>query len=132
MNKDLEMSKIAEFKAAKNRAELLRRSVIHCLGRDGPENDKATFDVRFCGLENAAWAPMKFVIEAAYGYYGSPSCYSSSSETMGKYLARSIQAHKGLLLDYAIKLADKDTETARLAAENEAKDVLRNTVEATP
>ena len=121
------MTKIEEFKQAKHVAEKIARDVAYTLGRDSPRNDKATFSVSYGGLAREQWTPMQFRIECAYGYYGSSSGYSATSDELGRYLAAAIQKHGPSLLDYAAKMAAEDAEKARKAAEDEARTVLTET-----
>lgn len=98
------------------------------LGRDTPSNDKHTFQVTFTGCARESWQPMNFRILTSYGYYGSSSGYSSSSDDMGRYLAAAIGKHAAMLLDEAVMMAYADAETARQTAEAEARAVLEATV----
>lgn len=122
------MTKIEAYKEAKRIAKSVKSSTNLCLGRDTPNNDKHTFRCYFTGMANESWQPMKLQIHCSYGYYGSSSGYSATSEELGGYLARAIKAHSGLLLDYAAHLAEADCEKLRLAAEAEAREVLGETV----
>lgn len=119
------MTKIEAYKDAKRIAESIKSSAEYCLGRDSPSNDKHTFHCSFNGLANQTWTPMEFTIEASYGYYGRSAGYSATSEHLGRYLAKAINAHAARLLDYAVELAAKDAEKARKDAEEEARSVLQ-------
>jgi hypothetical protein len=123
------MSKIEEFKKAKGISERVKRAVECTLGRDDPaRNDKHHVSVHFAGLNlSAPFQPMQFSIDCSYGYYGSSSGYAASSPELGAYLARAIEMHSTTLLDCAAGLAAKDAETARKAAEDEARNVLQET-----
>lgn len=123
------MSKIDEYKKAKGIYERVKRAVECTLGRDDPaRNDKHSVSVNFAGLsQNMSFQPMQFSIHCSYGYYGSSSGYSATSQELGAYLARAIEAHKITLLDHAVGLAADEAERARRAAEDEAKAVLRET-----
>jgi hypothetical protein len=121
------MTKIEKFQQAKATAHHIRNDVAQILGRDSPQNDKHSFDVKFTGLASESWNPMLFQIHVSHGYYGSSSGYSNSSDHLGKYLAASIQRHASALLEFASKLADDDAEKARKEAEDEAKAVLQTT-----
>jgi hypothetical protein len=123
------MTKIEEYKAAKRIADSIARDVACTLGRDSPRNDKHHLYVKFSHLIGGDWSPMCFQIEAHYGYYGSSSGYSATSEELGKYLAKAIYDHRSTLLDHAAKLAAEDAEKARKAAEEEAREVLQATTE---
>ena len=123
------MTKIEKFNEAKMIASGVASAVAHCLGRDSPQNDKHTFACSFDGILKQQWSPMSFSIEASYGYYGSSSGYSCTSENLGRYLAKAITAHKATLLDYAVKLAKEDQEKARKEAEAEAQSVLQETTQ---
>ena len=119
------MTKIEEYNKAKSVAAQVASAVEHCLGRDGPRNDKHTFRCSFSHIINQQWTPMCFQIEASYGYYGSSSGYTVTSEELGRYLAKAINLHAATILDCATKLAADDAEKARKAAEDEAKAVLQ-------
>jgi hypothetical protein len=121
------MTKIEKFKEAKSIATDIANSVAYALGRDSPENDKHDFTCSFTGILKQQWAPMSFSIGISYGYYGSSSGYSCTSEHLGRYLAMAINAHKATLLDCAAKLAKEDQEKARKEAEAEARSVLQET-----
>jgi hypothetical protein len=118
------MTKIEIYKAKKAIAERVSQAVHWSLGRDGPSNDKHSVTVRFQKIQNAQWTPMQFAIEMCHGYYGSLSCYSDTSEDMGRYLAKAIEKHATMLLDAAVEMAKADAEKARLNAEDEAREVL--------
>lgn len=121
------MTKIEAYKLAKHVAGKVARDVACTLGRDDSRNDKATFSVSFAGLAKQQWTPMQFLVECAYGYYGSSSGYNATSDELGRYLAAAIQKHGPSLLDYAAKLAADDAEKARKDAEEEARSVLTET-----
>lgn len=118
------MSKIEQYKAAANVAAQIRASRDYSLGRDSPRNDKHTATCHFHELSNAPFSPMKMQIDCSYGYYGSSSGYSATSQALGKYLARAITLSMPQLLDRAVALAESDAEKARKAAEDEARSVL--------
>lgn len=126
------MSKIEKFKEAKSVADKVARNVRCALGRDDSRNDKHDVRARFAGLAPGDWADMQFQVHASYGYYGSSSGYSATSNELGKYLAEAITKHAAMLLDYAVKLAADDAEQARRAAEDEAKAILQETAEWSP
>ena len=119
------MTKIEEYKKAKVVAAQIASATEHCLGRDGPRNDKHRFSCSFSHIVSQQWTPMCFQIEASYGYYGSSSGYTVTSEELGRYLAKAINLHAATILDCATKLAADDAEKARKAAEDEAKAVLQ-------
>lgn len=121
------MTKIEAFKQAKAIAVRIREAVEHTLGRDSSRNDKHNFGVYFRQLSSEQFQPMVLHIECVHGYYGCSSGYSDTSPELGQYLAKSIQHHGAMLLDYAVKLADEDAEKARKAAEDEARAVLDTT-----
>lgn len=121
------MTKIETYKAAAAVAAGIKSTGDKILGRDSPRNDKHTFSVSFQALQNAPFQPMQFSIDCSYGYYGSSSGYSATSESLGRYLAKAIEKHAELLLDTAVELATKDAEKARKAAEDEARSVLNET-----
>ena len=68
---------------------------------------------------------MKIFIHGCYGYYGSSSAYNISSDTIKQYLIKVLNEKEGEIVNRAIELLDEDIEKARLAAENEAKEVLK-------
>lgn len=118
------MNRIEAYKRAKHTAERIKSAVTKALGRDDARNDKASVTVRFDGIKNDDWTRMRFAIGMSYGYYGSSSAYSVTSDEMGRYLAKAIEAHKERLLDAVIVMAEADAEAARRAAEKEAREVL--------
>lgn len=121
------MSKIKEFQMARAAAEKVARHVNYALGRDSHDNDKHLARCHYTGLANQSFTPMGFLVELEYGYYGSSSGYSATSDDMGRYLAKAINANMTMLLDTAAKLAAADVEVARKAAEDEARAVLEVT-----
>lgn len=121
------MTKIEQFKKAKAVFDQIKRAADRVLGRDEPRNDKHCFSATFTGLDNGDWSDMRFRIHATYGYFGSSSGYSGTSEELGEYVAKAISANAAVLLDHAVKLAAADCEAARKAAEDEAKAVLQDT-----
>lgn len=121
------MTKIEQYIAAKATASRIEKSAAVSLGRDSPNNDKHEFSCSFIGLANESWQPMKFSVHCSYGYYGSSSGYSASSDDLGRYLARAIEQCAATLLDCAVAMAKADAETVRLAAESEAREVLAAT-----
>ena len=126
------MTKIEEYKEAKAVALAVARATQLCLGRDGPRNDKHSFRCTFSQMISQQWSPMGFQIEASYGYYGSSSGYTVTSTELGRYLARAISLHAATLIDCACKLAADDAETARKAAEDEARSVLQESAAVAP
>ena len=126
------MSKIEQYKAAANVAAQIRASRDYSLGRDSPQNDKHAATCHFHELSNAPFSPMKMLIDCSYGYYGSSSGYSATSQALGKYLAQAITASMPQLLDRAVALAERDADKARKVAEDEARAVLDVTSQANP
>ena len=120
------MTKIERYKEAKSVAARIAQATTHCLGRDGPRNDKHRFTCQFSHVIGEQWSPMCFRIEASYGYYGCSSGYSVTSKELGEYIAKAINLHKATLLDCAVKLAADDAEKARKEAEAEAREVLKD------
>lgn len=121
------MSKIDVYKEAKARAENISYNVERALGRDRSDNDKHRATCGFVKLVNDTWAPMLLSVDMSYGYYGSSSGYSATSENLGKYLAKAITKNLPALLDQAVAFAKADAEVARKAAEEEARSVLKET-----
>ena len=121
------MTKIEAFKQAKFIADKIKRAVDCILCRNSPQNDKGHMTVHFTGLAPGDWSPMQFQVHASHGYYGSSSGYSDTSDELGQYFAKAIEAHRVTLLDFAAKLAADDAEKARKAAEDEARAVLTET-----
>ena len=121
------MSKIEVYRTAKHNSDQLRKDVDRALGRDKSDNDKHRVIVTFSKF-NGDWSDLVFSIHASYGYYGSSSGYSATSETMGKYLAKEIQKNSAHILDDAVCLAEQETEKLRKEAEEEAKLVLQAVV----
>ena len=123
------MSKIEKYKEAKRIAKNIMRDVSQCLGTDNHNNDKARIYVKFCGLANEDWTPMKFTIHASHGYYGSSSAYSDASNELGEFLALAITEQSKSLFERAVQIAEEDAESARIAAIKEAEEVLYQTSE---
>ena len=120
-------TKIENYNHAKWVAQKVASAVNVALGRDGPSNDKHSARASFGKLSNAPFAPMGIWVDMAYGYYGSSSGYSATSDEMGRYLVKAINKHMTLLLDEAVAFAAEDAELARKEAEDEARSVLRET-----
>jgi hypothetical protein len=118
------LTMIEKYKAAKRVLLRLADDVSRTLGRDDPSNDKHTFRCAFKCISPNDWSPMELTVNCSYGYYGNSSGHTATSEELGKYLALAINKHAAKLLDEVIALAAIDTETARKAAEAEARDVL--------
>lgn len=121
------MTKIEMYLQAKADASTIAAAAIRALGRDSSQNDKHRFSCEFITLVDDQWSPMMFYIRASYGYYGSSSGHSCTSNVLGKYLSMAIETNAAMLLDCATALAMKGSEKARLAAEQEARDVLTQT-----
>lgn len=119
------MSKIQNYHKAKAISERLFRDAQRALGRDSPSNDKHTARARFWKLLGESFTPIAILIDLSYGYYGSSSGYSATSDQMGEYLARAINKNMTMLLDEAVKMAQVDAEKARKEAEEEARAVLQ-------
>lgn len=118
------MSKIEEYQKAKQIAKSVQNSVVKCLGKDSPTNDKHEVRCQFSALGNMDWSPMLFRIYASHGYFGCSSCYSDTSEALGKYLAKAINKNLCMLLLQSVEFAKEDMLHAREAAEDEAREVL--------
>lgn len=122
------MSKIDAYKRAAALAGSLRKAADHALGKDSPNNDKHTATCHFHGISNASFRPMQMEVRLEYGYYGSSSGYSATSEEMGRRLATAITARMPALLADVLAAAEKEAEAARKAAEDEARAVLADTL----
>jgi hypothetical protein len=121
------LTKLEAYQIAKRIAEKIKLDGDRILKRDDTRNDKGHMSVSFTGLASGDWSDMQFRIHASYGYYGSSSGYSATSKELGGYFAKAIEAHAAMLLDHAAKLAAIDAGTARKAAEDEAREVLKET-----
>lgn len=121
------MSKIEAFKIATNLAGRIAGDVSRSLGRDSPSNDKHTAVCRFAGISNNSFSPILLSVDLSYGYYGSSSGYSATSEELGRYLAAAITKRMSSLLDECVDAAKVDAEKARKDAEAEAQAVLAET-----
>ena len=121
------MSKIEIFKEARAKANNISYNVERALGRDRSDNDKHRATCGFVKILNDHFNPMLLSVDMAYGYYGSSSGYSATSESLGSYLARAITKNMPSLLDQAVSMARADAEVARKAAEQEARSVLEET-----
>lgn len=121
------MNKIDAYKNAAALAAALKQSADHALGRDSPNNDKHAATCHFHELSKDSFRPMKMVVRLEYGYYGSSSGYSATSEAMGERLAKAITARMPTLLADVVAQAEKEAEAARKAAEDEARAVLAET-----
>ena len=120
------MSRIKEYKDHRRISNRIANDVCGVLGQDRSDNDKHAFRVTFLKLMEDKFSPMLMKIDAHYGYYGSSSCSSGSSEELGRFLAVAIQENAELLLNRAVELADARTEQLRQAAISEAQDVLKS------
>ena len=129
------MSKIDQYNEARRDASTIAEDVSKALGRDRSDNDKHSARCAFtrCAgrlegrIEGESFSPMLFRVDCSYGYYGSSSGYSATSNALGKYLAKAINERMESLLDRAVELAAVDAEKARKDAEEEARHVLAET-----
>lgn len=96
----------------------------HTDGTRNHSNDKASFSFRFNGLANVQFAPIKLWLDMTYGYYGSSSAYSITSEEVGAYIARACNALSDDIARKTIELAQQDLDKAQEEARDEALSVL--------
>lgn len=121
------MSKIDQYNEARRVAAMIAENVSKALGRDRSDNDKHSARCAFTRIGGESFSPMLFRVDCSYGYYGSSSGYSATSNALGKYLAKAINERMESLLDRAVELAAVDAEKARKDAEEEARHVLAET-----
>jgi len=119
------MSKIEDYKKAKRIAENVERSINCALGKDRKDNDKHYIQISYNGKHTDSWSDAIMYLHASYGYYGCSSGYSAMNENVAKYMTKAINEYLISISNRAIELAKKDTEKARLEAENEAREVLQ-------
>lgn len=119
------MTKIETFTKSRAAALRIANNVSCALGKNSTNNDKHHISVKFCGMVNSNWSPMKFQIEARHGYYGSSSGYSDTGEDLGRFLAKAMNEYKEKIFVRAAELADEEAETYRLLAVEEANSVLQ-------
>jgi hypothetical protein len=119
------MSKIIAYQQAKRIAANVKDNLTKARGMDSSNNDKHRLYVQFSGkLNHNNWKSAELQLHAAYGYYGSSSGYSAMDAHTAEYMAKAINAHMNAIAETAIKYAEADAETARKAAEDEARLVL--------
>lgn len=118
------MSRIEDYHRANQTATYLREVYLKSTGQDSPQNDKHRIECKFLELAKTDWHPALLSFHASHGYYGSSSCYSDMSESVGRYVAQAITEMGATIMRRAAELADKDAERTRKTAEDEARAVL--------
>lgn len=89
------------------------------------ENDKGCIGYRLVKMSHDGyWCNAILAVEAVHGYYGRSSCYDDMSETMASYLVQALDIMKVKIADKAIELIQKDINTLKREAAEEAKKVL--------
>lgn len=122
-------SKIERYKKAQAVANRVCGEVLRALGRDldgsvDSRNDKHSLHIRPGVNCVESWGDRDLWLHASYGYYGSSSGYSATSDDMRKYIARAINKHMPAIAETAMELVKRDADDARLAAQSEANAVL--------
>lgn len=121
------MSKIEAFKNAMVVSGRIASDIQKALGRDSKSNDKHAASCRFAERSSGAWSDIVLSLHLSYGYYGSSSGYSATSDELGRYFAKAVNARMSELLDECVKMAMADVEKLRKEAESEALAVLKET-----
>lgn len=117
------MSKIDEYKKIKNIAQQVKTNYLGAHGLDSDNNDKHHVLASFWKCMDD-WNDAAIVIHASYGYYGSSSGYSAMDEKTAEYITKALNNNLSKIFKEAVELAEKDVEKARLAAKEEAEQVL--------
>lgn len=123
------MSKIEAYKKADTEARQLKSYIDKALGRDRKDNDKHSFHVRVGDKTAQSWGDKDIWLHASYGYYGSSSGHSATSEPMRFWLCQAINEQMHQLGDRAVELAEANAEKFRIEAEEEARGVLAETAQ---
>ncbi len=119
------MSKIEEFKRAKFTADRVKKEMLSAMGRDSPDNDKHRLTAKFLSADG--WGA-SFFIEASYGYFGNSSGYKAlGDKDVAEVFADAIAANLTRIAETAIQIASRRCEESRKAAEEEAREVLKET-----
>lgn len=123
------MSKIDEFNKARETYNRVKNNLFNATRRDREgnieeRNDKAVLEIRYYGKHTQDWNDACLILHASHGYYGSSSGYSDMDNSTAKYMVKALNNHLREIADEAIEMAKADMESARKAAENEAKLVL--------
>ena len=120
------MTKIERYNKTKNNYENIKKNIKKTLGQDRRDNDKHTLSLE--RISNCADRGTKVILFGRYGYYGSSSSYDALDETTIDYLCAAFNQHAKLIGGTAIELAEQDMQESRLAAQEEAKEILKRTV----
>ena len=123
------MSKIDEFNKARETYNRVKNNLFNATRRDREgnreeRNDKAVLEISYCNKHASDWNDACLILHASHGYYGSSSGYSDMDNSTAKYMVKALNNHLREIADEAIEMAKADMESARKAAENEAKFVL--------
>jgi len=115
------MNKIEEYKKVKETANRVKSNYKYAFGLDSPNNDKHHAEIRMGRIWDS---DIELYLHARYGFYGSSSAYTAMDVITADYFVKALNNHVKEIFEEAVSLAEKDTEKARLAAEEEAKEVL--------
>lgn len=122
------MSKIEEFKKEKDEHDSMTAGLLKCQNlAPYQDNRRDKFGVAVGSKWHEHGEPMGY-LTAYSGFYGSSSCSAYDSKRMAKYVQWAINKMMPQISKMAIALSEKDVEDKRLAAEDEAKSVLEQTL----
>ncbi len=116
------MTKIEQYNKAKYDYEKVKLNVKRSLGQDQTDNDKHELSLQ--RRSNCSDRGTKVILFGRYGYYGHSSSYDALDDTVIDYLCAAFDQHANKIGETAIELAEQDMEKARLAAQEEAKNIL--------
>ena len=117
------MGKIDAYKLIKINNEFMIEGLLLVSGKLGGGIDK-----NYIGIDerrNHSSEPPVGFLQAQYGYVGNRSVKDISDSNMVRYIRRAINALMPQIVEKAIEFAKKDIESARLAAVDEANEVLK-------
>ncbi len=118
------MTALEDFRVAKRTAKNVHYAYVSAAGLDSPQNDKHRIECDFVELATVRWTPAVLHFRAVHGYYGDSGSYNDMSPATARYVARAITEMGKAIMERAAQLAAADAETARKAAEAEAREVL--------
>jgi hypothetical protein len=119
------MSKIEDFKKEQWDHSRMSEALLKCQNLPPfKDSSRDKFGVSLGGKWHDHGQDMGF-LTAYQGFYGSSSCSAYDSPRMAKYILMAINEMMPQLAKLAIEYSELDVEKKRVAAENEAKSVLK-------
>lgn len=119
------MSKILEFKKEKNDHNSMIDQAYKAMNKgEFKRSDRDKFGLSLGSRWHDHGEPMGFLTGYS-GFYGNSGCTYQCSPRLASYLQTVINKNMEKLVEEAIVLSQIDVEKKRLAAEEEAKSVLK-------